>query len=258
VKPPPPAVKKSVEPKPVEQVTPRPPQTQPPPSTKTPATTPNPSVQLPSGADVASPSAVPLGLRYSVLKAASDGRYQEVDADSIFRAGDRIRFSVTANDSGYLYIVQRGSTGNWRVMFPSADIEDGNNRVMNRREYMFPPGGRFTFDQNTGDVKIFLILSRAPEPNLEKLIYDLNAPAKPAAAPNAGSKHLMIAANRPPIDDAIIGRVRSTVMARDLVFEKVDDKTVGERKEQAIYVVNVNTAAAAEQRLVVDLTLRHQ
>jgi hypothetical protein len=212
---------------------------------------------LPGRAEVASASAVPLGLRYSVLKAAPDGRYQEVDADSIFRAGDRIRFSVTANDSGHLYIVQRGSTGNWRVMFPSAEIEDGNNRVISRREYIFPPGGRFTFDQNTGDVKIFLILSRAPEPNLEKLIYDLNTPGKPASSDPA-SKHLMIAANRTPIDDAIIGRVRSTVMARDLVFEKVDEKTAGERKEQAIYVVNVNTAAAAEQRLVVDLTLRHQ
>jgi hypothetical protein len=53
-----------------------------------------------------------------------------------------------------------------------------------------------------------------------------------------------------------MNRLRSQLYARDLVFEKVDESTPGDKKEKAAYVVNWNTAPDA--RLVVDLSLKHE
>src|ERR1700677_4261269 len=78
---------------------------------------------------VATVANVPLGLRYSVLKRDAGDKFVEVDADSTFRSGDRIRLSVDTNTSGYLYVVAQGSSGNWRLLFPSAEAQGGSNRI---------------------------------------------------------------------------------------------------------------------------------
>src|ERR1035438_9327709 len=77
----------------------------------------------------------PLGLRYTVLKLAADNTPTEIPNDTVFHAGDHIRFSVDANAPGYLYIISQGSSGNWKPIFPSAEIEDGNNRIEGWRPY---------------------------------------------------------------------------------------------------------------------------
>ena len=212
---------------------------------------------LPGGAEVSNAAVKPeraLGLRYSLLKHVGGTRYEEVDPDTVFRAGDKIRISVQANDTGYLYIVQRGSSGAWGVMFPSPEIADGNNHIASDRHYDLPPGGRFTFDEQAGEEKLFIILSRRQEGDLEKLIYDLSSgPRKPET--ESKPKYTVLATNR--IDDAVVGRIRNTVLSRDLVFEKVDESTAGDRKEKAMYVVNA-ARRDGDARLVVDLTLKHQ
>jgi hypothetical protein len=202
----------------------------------------------------------PLGLRYSFLRKSSGDEYEEVSADSVFHAGDRIRVSVEANDAAYLYIVMRGSSGTWKLLFPSSEIGGGSNRIEAGRSYVFPPPpGRFAFDEQKGEEKICLVLSRQPEQSLEELIYALSSggsstqPASDKAPERA--QPTLLAVNR-PIEDGLIDRLRNQVYARDLVFEKVDDSTPGEKKEKAAYVVNSN--ASPEARLVVDLTLKHE
>jgi hypothetical protein len=209
---------------------------------------------LPGGGELRLASSRPLGLRYSLLKHAGGARYDEVDPDTVFRAGDRIKVSVQSNDSGYLYIVHRGSSGAWRVLFPSPEIEDGNNHIAAHRQYDLPPGGRFTFDEQAGEEKLFVILSRRQEPDLEKLIYDVsNGPRKPAQEEKP--KATLMASSQ--IDDSLVGRFRNSVLARDLVFEKVDETSEGPRKEKAVYVVNAANRGE-DARLVVDLVLKHQ
>jgi hypothetical protein len=66
---------------------------------------------------------------------------------------------------------------------------------------------------------------------------------------------MLMAQNR-PIDDGLVNRLRNQVYARDLVFEKVDESTPGDKKEKAAYVVNSN--AAPDARLVVDVVLKHE
>ena len=98
-----------------------------------------------------------------------DGKMTEVSPDSVFRSGDRIRITIVPNSPGYLYIVNQGSSGTWKPLFPSPEVEDGNNRVDGFRDYSMPPKSRMVFDSQAGTEKLFVILSREPEPDFEHL-----------------------------------------------------------------------------------------
>jgi hypothetical protein len=196
----------------------------------------------------------PLGLRYSFLRKTDGDDYREVDPATVFQSGDRIRVSVEANDSAYLYVVMKGSSGSWKVMFPSPEIAGGNNRVESGKPYTIPPmPGRFAFDEQVGDEQLFLVLSRKPEASIEGLIYSL-ASGTPDTQEKAPRQQTLMAQNNVP--DAVVGQLRNAVYARDLVFEKVDETTAGDRKEKAVYVVN--RTGDPDSRLVVDLTLKHR
>lgn len=202
-------------------------------------------------------TAKPLGLRYGFLRKGNGDEYEEVGADSVFHAGDRIRLSVETNDVAYLYIVMRGSSGTWKLLFPTNEIGGGSNKVESGHPYLFPPPpGRFTFDEQKGEEKLCLVLSRQPEQSLEELIYALSSgtPSTRPAAEKAAQP--MLIAQSKPIDDGLVDRLRNQVYARDLVFEKVDESTPGDKKEKAAYVVN--TKAAPDARLVADVVLKHE
>jgi Domain of unknown function (DUF4384) len=226
-----------------------------------PDATPQPAVKksVPARTPVSRPAHVvpvanvPLGLRYSVLKREAAGKFVEVDPDATFRSGDRIRLHVDTNAPGYLYVVMQGSSGNWRLLFPSSDVEGGSNRIEKGSAQQIPSGdtGQFVFDQQSGTEKLFLVLSRKPEPDLDKLIYSITGGGSTA------DKTLMAKAT---VGDDVVNRLRDEVKSRDLVFEKVDEMSIMTngsevKTEKATYVVNPNRTDDA--RLVVDVALKH-
>lgn len=196
-------------------------------------------------------AAVPLGVRYSVLKRNPAGQFVEVDPDTTFHSGDRIRLQVKANTDGYLYVVTQGSSGNWQVLFPSSNVAGGSNRLQPGDTRQIPQGGagQFVFDDQGGTEKLFLVLSRQAEPDLDKLIYAVGGGAAPASQ---GSSRMLMA--KATVTNDVIERLRSQVASRDLVFEK--DPEVDGKVENAAYVVNPSTSPDA--RLVVDVNLKHQ
>ncbi len=206
----------------------------------------------------------PLGLRYSLLLSRDNNPYSEVDAASTFRSGDRLKITVESNDDAYLYVIARGSSGLWKVLFPVSEVASGDNLIQAFRRYEVPNGGRFYFDEQAGEEKLFLVLSRKPEKNFEDLIYSVTQPAvesvKPASgtAPRPPAKTFQMAGLTRPIDDALVNRVRSGLISRDLVFEKVDDSKPGpsQQKETAVYVVNKN--AGPDGKVIVDLKMEHK
>jgi Domain of unknown function (DUF4384) len=226
--------------------------------TKPPA--PRPAAPPPATAPMPASGAPPLGLRYTVLKLAADNSATEVPNDTVFHAGDRIRFSVEANAPGYLYIINQGSSGTWKPMFPSAEIEDGNNHIEGWHPYTMPPKSRLAFDSTVGIENLFIVFSLQPESDLEGMIYSLQGkkrPAAPAAVvgtdpPVQSSKELIMAVN---ISNTAVDRMRDAY-SRDLIVEKVDLNTPGDKKETAVYVVN--PTGSADSRVVADLHLVHQ
>ncbi|MDP9114021.1 MAG: DUF4384 domain-containing protein [Acidobacteriota bacterium] len=234
--------------------------------TSTPA---QPVVPTPTEAVVDKPATGPLGMRYSVLKRNAAGEYQEVDVDTVFHSGDRIRLEAQANSTGYLYVVAQGSSGNWQVLFPSREVSNGSNQVHRGETRLVPGGnqGQFVFDEQAGTEKLFFVLSRQPEQSLDKLIYSMggqSAPADPTVVTPAAPNRVLMA--QASISDDVIARIRGEMQARDLIFEKVDNEKVVSQNgtpagapvkiETAAYVVN--RSSAADARLVVDLKLKHQ
>ncbi len=221
----------------------------------TPAPTSSQSVPVMNAAYRPSGPRPALGLRYTILKKSGD-QPVEVGPGTVFHAGDRIRLAVEANDDGYLYVVNQGSSGTWKLLFPSAEIKDGDNRIQKRVRYEIPSGYTFTFDEQAGEEKLFIVLSRRPEPDLEGLIYSLGNPEKdkPAAEKPGVEKPKMLLASAAFGDD-VIGRLRNTY-ARDLIVEKVDDEQAGPKQEKAVYAVN--PTGSADSRVVADVTLKHQ
>jgi len=209
----------------------------------------------------------PMGLRYSLLKRTSQGLV-EVSTETEFHAGDSIRLSVMGNRRGYLYVIARGSSGVWAPLFPHPESSQLSNEIVPGRLYQIPggEGEYFTFDEQPGEEKLFILFSARPVEDLEELISTLQGkrapavdrPSRPAPAPS------MSASAR--YDDAWVDQLRAQVQSRDLVFTKVDKDTsaapapVGAGPEAAVYVVNASTAGAAagDGRVVAELTLRHR
>ena len=206
---------------------------------------------------VAAGTTAPLGLRYSILKEARGAAPIEVDPDTVFRSGYRIRLGIQTNSDAYLYVVAQGSSGNWTVLFPTPDVAGGDNLVRRGARSEIPSGHWFAFDEQAGEEKLFLVLSRQPEPDLEKLIYAVQeGPRRPETPPK-----MLLALNPPSISDALIGRLREQGYARDLIFEKVTEKPASAKPadaepEKAVYVVN--PAGGEQARVIVDLALNHR
>ena len=230
-----------------------------------PSPTPIPGAQLPGGGHIvpavatapAPTTGTPLGLKYSILKLV-DGAMSEVAPDTVFHAGDRIRFNVETNGPGYLYIVSQGSSGMWKPMFPSSEVDEGSNRVEGFHAYTMPPNSRFYFDEQAGEERVFIVFSRAPEQDLEKIVYSLQgSKAKPVSQPDKprpeAAGQLLIASAA--IDNSMVGHLRETY-ARDLIVEKITESTPGDRKEKAVYVVN--PTGSRDSRVVADLILVHK
>jgi hypothetical protein len=193
----------------------------------------------------------PLGLRYTLLQQLNTGKTEEVLPDSTFRAGDSIRISVMANEPGYLYVVQRGSTGAWNVLFPQPGTPEVN-RVEAGRNYEIPGGDGeyFTFDEHAGQEKIYVLLSREAIKDLDNLVLQVRQGHQPGGPE-------VIASGAP---DPVLRSLKSGPNTRDLVFTTVDDASSSQAEpgEKAIYVVNRASSQKPDSEIVVDMTLNHK
>jgi hypothetical protein len=232
------------------------PVTPPPPPAGSPPRTPSGGQVIP--VSYSNEPVYPLGLRYSILK-REGGESTEVGPGTVFRSGDRIRLRVEANADGYLYIVHRGSSGVWKPLFPSSEVAGGSNRIEKGKSYEIPSGYVFTFDEQPGEEKLFIVLSRRSETDLDGLIYSLSGAQKPAEPAQPPQGKVLLAQNMVNISDGVVNQMRK-VYARDLIIEKVDETTPtvasAPAKEKAVYVVN--PARSGDSRVVADVTLTHK
>lgn len=101
------------------------------------------------------------GLQYWI-ELNRGGNSQRVSNKQRFQTGDRIRFHVTANINGFAYVLLKsGSRGERAVLFPDQRNNE-DNKVTKGREYVIPGDGFLTFDENPGQEKLVLLLSRQP------------------------------------------------------------------------------------------------
>ncbi len=190
-----------------------------------------------------------LGLRYTFLERGAAGGYSEVLPSSTFHAGDKIRLSIMPNQSGYLYIIQRGTSGTWSSLFPDAKSTNGSNQLKAGQLYEFPPGENagFQFDEHAGTERIFLVYARSEAENVEHLIALLHQAPTVAGGEAKGLAQGCSSA----ISDG-------AVSSRDLLIATVGNESRATNAEKAVYVVNQASAAKGDSMIVACLSIVHE
>ncbi len=179
------------------------------------------------------------GLKYRIFRRDSAGQPVEVDPDTTFRSGDRIRLTFEPNVDGFLYLIQQGSSGRWSMLYPHPQIHAGQNGVSPFAEVTIPPGGWFRLDETPGTERLLVYLSKT----------------KVSALPGADGAVVRVETVPQPTVTALTGAIRS----RDLVFEKDEATPPGTAGAvgavQAVYVVNQSETGGVVWQTI---NLRHQ
>jgi hypothetical protein len=104
------------------------------------------------------------------LEMRTDGRWRAVDNQAVFRGKDEIRFHFHSSASGYLYVLDRTTSGETIWLFPLGG-QGQSSRVEADTDYLVPGiKGSFEVDGPPGFDVTYWVLSPVP-------IYHATAPA---------------------------------------------------------------------------------
>lgn len=86
-----------------------------------------------------------------------------VPQNTVFRNGEILRFRLTSQMDGYLYVIDRGTTGSTSVLFPAGG-HGSSNRIGAGREYFVPADGDGWFEVSgpTGFDVLYFLVSATP------------------------------------------------------------------------------------------------
>jgi hypothetical protein len=113
--------------------------------------------------------------RMEITVEKKDGAHARVmDPGHVFDPGDLVRFRFKSNLRGYLYVVDRSTSGSDTLLFPTTD-SGMDNRIERAREYRLPStaNGWFEVKGPAGHDVVYWVVSPVEFP----------APAKAAVAP---------------------------------------------------------------------------
>lgn len=101
-----------------------------------------------------------------------------VPQKAVFRNGDILRFRLGSQIEGYLYVLDRGTTGRDAVLFPAPNTSATGNRLEINRSYVVPAEGEGWFEVGgpTGFDILYFLVSASP----------INLPSSPS--PQSGSE----------------------------------------------------------------------
>jgi hypothetical protein len=189
-----------------------------------------------------------LGIKCRLLLRDGSGRFVAAGPDSVFHTSQHIRLEVETNVPGFLYVLQQGSDTTWQVLFPSAEIRDNNNRVAPAKAVMVPRTEDFFFDEVAGKEHLFLVLARAPEPDLERLLELVRSRAANQAAGRQDDA-------APSLYKSLSVKMTGDLASRNLRTSKTGDQETDPLAQNAIYVVNTERS---EARVVCEVVLTHE
>lgn len=211
-----------------------------------------PAPRKPAVASVSSPERR-VGLKYRILLRTPDCDIKEVDSSYTFHSGDKVRLQIEANVDGYLYVLQKGSTGKDRMLFPDPRINGGDNKIARGILYSVPGNQWFTFDNNPGTENLTVAVSRTP-------MKSVVPPAPPKQTASSQAK--------PKEDEGLVSVVsvveelNQNVRSRDLVLiqEKAPVVTAPAQPVAAPVVqstIVVNTSDTSNNAVYTEIKLKH-
>jgi hypothetical protein len=120
-----------------------------------------------------------------VLEKREDRNWRAVDPGWVFEQNDRVRFRARANFDGYLYVMNRSTSGRYSLLFPGEET-GRKNQIEAGREYLVPATeGWFRIAGPAGHEIVYWLVSPVElqgEGSIKPYI-PLPSPPKPAKAP---------------------------------------------------------------------------
>ena len=208
-----------------------------------------------SGQAAGIPAVKHLGLRYNLLLVDSQSSESKpVSSDRVFQPGECVALELEANRSGYLYVLDQGSSGSWSPLLPSADMPDESNIIRSRTRVRVPQNYCFKITGPSGEERIFVMLARNPAElsSFDESIRRRVASATPAQQ-SAGGPAVMTAENRVSYE---VGKMEAGMGSRDLKITKIGQATDPEEPSGSVYVVNASDVSS--DKVVTEIHIRHE
>ena len=95
-----------------------------------------------------------LAVRYTILKKLVTGEFAPVDPAQELEAGDETAIRLEPNESGFLYVLERSDSGDWRAI--------SSDRVQASAYYTVPKSGTFHAER-PGPREFLVVFSRQPQ-----------------------------------------------------------------------------------------------
>ncbi|MBI3146134.1 MAG: DUF4384 domain-containing protein [Pseudogulbenkiania sp.] len=154
-----------------------------------------------------------LGLMAWVDMVDDNGQVQRVSSRREFRSGDAIRLNVQTNRTGYLYVVNLGSSGEARQLFPT---QGKTVKVPAGKTYAVPGKGRIRFDSTPGSEEVLVLVSPKPladMPQLKQVTYSAGrSDGWNKVALATGSKDLLVEEETDSLQPAVYAVDRHPVV----------------------------------------------
>ena len=207
-----------------------------------------------------------MGVSYWIEVTGRDGARQRVTADRVFRSGERIKLFITTNRDGYLSLLNIGSSGRSRLLYPHAQMQPNENFVQANAQFEVPQGGAIRFDDTPGEETLLLMLSPQPMRDLMPgggggaQVYQAPPPSTPGyaapAAPAAPGSYIPpppISAGYTPEQTNQVMTMASAKGAKDLVME-----TDNASAQPASYVVAPMSSLGDSGMITLQIKLKHR
>ena len=232
-----------------------------------------------------------MGVSYWIDLVKPNGERVRASTKRVFKSGERFKLNVKANKPGYLYVVNLGSTGNSRVLFPNNPSVD--NYIQPAQAYSVPANTYMVFDDNPGTEVLMVILSPTPlnlaSPNepVQPVGYNpppAPQPGQPQPDPNQAPPEPQPVYEQPPVPQTLnqyqtqqLVHYEQAFGAKDIMLEDdfrpapaqaskagggksskdivLEDAPAG--SQAASYVVAPETSLGKNRSITVTLKLKH-
>jgi len=196
---------------------------------------------------VAMPEVRHLGLRYNVvLIDPQSGKVEPADPNRVFQPGECVALEFEANHSGYLYVLEQGSSGAWNPLLPSALMPDEANVLKARTSVRVPEKHCFEIEGPPGEERVFVVLSRNPED-----LYHLDQSIKNNSG--AGDTPALLTQNLLAQE---VKRLEASLRDRDLRVKKIGQPEESGEPPDSVYVVSASSSSA--DRVVTEIRIQHR
>ncbi len=183
-----------------------------------------------------------LTLQWHLFQRISDTKQEEADPSREFQTGDLLKLAITANQTGYLYIVNQPEGKDGVLLFPDLRINKGQNHVIKDKEYVIP-----SYCQDFDDPKDCWF-KMAPPAGTETLIVIFSRD-KITTLPNQISKP------NSPVERA---KVEQLISSSDQTVKQLTGDLKIPGRKTARYATRVqNTNRQDNEELIATIELRH-